>query len=70
MCRIGACKEQGRSMAGAGQKQELGRSRERGRDDDNDDQDDDDEDGWVGLHKRVSFRPTVKNSLLSTVKYS
>ena len=30
MCRIGACKEQGRSMAGAGQKQELGRSREGG----------------------------------------
>ena len=30
MCRIGACKEQGRSMAGVGQQQELGRSRERG----------------------------------------
>ena len=47
MCRIGVCKEQGRSTAGVGQKQELGRSRERERgrddDDDNDDNDDDDE---------------------------
>ena len=31
MCRIGVCKEQGRSTAGVGQKQELGRSRERER---------------------------------------
>ena len=44
MCRIGVCKEQGRSTAGVGQKRELGRSRERGRNDDNDDQVDDDED--------------------------
>ena len=55
MCSIGACKEQGRSIAGAGQKQELGRSRERGRDNDNDDQDDDDEDRLL---------PTVLNSTL------
>ena len=31
MCRIGVCKEQGRSTAGVGLKQELGRSRERER---------------------------------------
>ena len=43
MCRIGACKEQARSMAGAGQKQELGGA-ESGKDNDDDDQDYDDED--------------------------
>ena len=31
MCRIGVCKEQGRSTAGGGHKQKLGRSRERER---------------------------------------
>ena len=30
LCRVGARKEQGRSMAGAGQKRELERSRLRG----------------------------------------
>ena len=48
MCRIGVCKEQGRSAAGVGQKQELGRSRERERgrerDDDNDNDDNEDDD--------------------------
>ena len=64
LCRIGACKEQGRSTAGAGQKQELGRSRERERgrgrhdDDDNDDNNDDDDEDH---HYQIP---------LSTLKYS
>ena len=83
MCRIGVCKEQGRSTAGVGQKQELGRSREREREGEgetmmmttmttNDDEDHHYPEREIERHKaaRGSAIGQYKAVILNSLKYS